>query len=122
RPAELARHRTIAYSYWTAHDEWAFSGPEGAASVRIQPFMHANNGDTCRLAALAHQGVILQPDFLVGPDLQRGDLVEVMPDYRAVEIGIHAVYPSRKQLPVKTRKLVDFLVAAFKKPPWQQAA
>ena len=81
--------------------------------------MHTNNGDTCRAAALDHQGIILQPDFLVGPDLQSGALVEVMPGYRSIDIGIHAVYASREHLPGKTRKLVDFLVEAFATPAWQ---
>ena len=61
---------------------------------------------------------MLQPDFLVGAELRRGALVELMPAYRSIELGIHAVYPSRKQLPMKTRRLVDFLVEAFREPSW----
>jgi DNA-binding transcriptional LysR family regulator len=120
RPAELAAHSVISYSYSTTHDEWRFSGPRGAESVRINACLHTNNGDTCRQAALAHQGIILQPDFLVGDDLRRGALVALLPDYRAAELGIHAVYPSRKYLPLKIRRLVDFLAAAFREPRWPE--
>jgi DNA-binding transcriptional LysR family regulator len=28
-PADLVAHRVIAYSYWSARDEWRFTGPEG---------------------------------------------------------------------------------------------
>jgi hypothetical protein len=28
------------------------------------------------------------------------------------------VYPSRKYLPIKTRRMVDFLVGSFATPPW----
>ena len=119
QPADLTGHRIISYSYWAMRDEWRFAGPAGEASVRTRPFMHTNNGDTCRAAALDHQGIILQPDFLIGPDLQSGALVEVMPGYRSIDIGIHAVYASREHLPGKTRKLVDFLVEAFATPAWQ---
>ena len=118
-PRDLAAHRVISYSYWSTRDEWRFTGPEGEVHVRTQPRIHANNGDTCRAAALDHQGIILQPDFLVGDDLRQGTLVELLPDYAALTIGIHAVYPSRKHLPIKTRRMVDFLVAAFAAPPWQ---
>jgi len=65
-PRELAGHAVIAYTYWAAKDEWHFDGPEGTVSVTTRPCIHANNGDTCRAAALAHQGIILQPSFLVG--------------------------------------------------------
>jgi DNA-binding transcriptional LysR family regulator len=118
RPADLATHRTIAYSYWSTRDEWRFDGPEGPVSVRIHPVLQANNGDTCRAAALDHQGIILQPDFLVGGDLQRGALVELMPEYRSMRIGINAVYPTRKHLPLKVRRMVEFLVESFAHPSW----
>jgi DNA-binding transcriptional LysR family regulator len=79
--------------------------------------MSTNSGDTCRAAALAHQGVILQPSFLVGPDLAAGTLVELMPQYRSMELGIYAVYPTRKHVPAKVRALVDFLQNHFSNQP-----
>jgi DNA-binding transcriptional LysR family regulator len=118
-PSELAQHEVISYSYWAARNEWTFTAPDGTPVVaRTHARIHANNGDTCRAAALHHQGIILQPDFIVADDLRRGDLVELMPTYHAMTLGIHAVYPSRKHLPIKTRRLVDFLVEAFAVPGW----
>ncbi len=117
-PRELARHRVIGYSYWSGRDEWSFSGPEGNVRVHTTPWMRTNNGDTCRAAALEGQGIILQPDFLIGRDLKRGDLVELMPDCHSLETGIHAVWPTHKYLPMKLRRLIDFLVAEFEAPVW----
>ena len=118
RPSDLATHRMISYSYLATQDEWHFTGPDGAESARINARIHTNSGDTCRRAALDHQGIVLQPDFLVGDDLKSGTLTELMPDYRAIEYGIYAVYPSRKFLPLKIRRLVDYLVESFRDPPW----
>ncbi len=117
-PSELAGHQILAYSYWAAGDDWRFSGPEGEVSVRVNPRIHTNSGDTCRVAALEDQGIVLQPDFLVGPDLKQGVLVELMPQYRSIELGVFAVYATRKHLPMKTRRLIDFLVEAFRLPIW----
>ena len=117
-PRELAAHPVLAYSYWAGGDEWPFKGPEGDVAVRVNPRIHTNSGDTCRVAALQDQGIILQPDFLVGPDLKRGALVELMPEYRSLELGVHVVYATRKHLPMKTRRLIDFLVEAFRTPAW----
>jgi DNA-binding transcriptional LysR family regulator len=113
QPAELAAHAVISYSYWSTKDEWHFAGPQGQVSVKTQPCIHTNSGDTCRAAALAHQGIILQPSFLVGSDLKIGALVELMPEYRSIELGIYAVYPTRKHLPPKVRALIDFLTENF---------
>lgn len=117
-PSQLADHTVFAYSYWAAGDDWTFDGPDGEATVRVHPRIHTNSGDTCRAAALDDQGIVLQPDFLVGRDLERGALVELMPGYRSLELGVFAVYATRKHLPMKTRRLIDFLVEAFRAPAW----
>ena len=120
QPRDLAKHRVLTYSYLANPDEWTFSGPRGQESVRINSWLRTNNGDTCRAAALDHQGIVLQPDFLVGEDLRQGRLVELLPGYKASELGIYAVYPSRKYLPLKIRRLVDFLAEALREPSWSR--
>jgi DNA-binding transcriptional LysR family regulator len=120
QPADLAGHAVISYSYWSTGDAWQFDGPDGRVSVRTAPCMHTNSGDTCRAMALAHQGVILQPGFLVGDDIAAGALVELMPEYRSIELGIYAVYPTRKHVAPKVRALIDFLDGHFARmgPEW----
>lgn len=119
-PSELINHAIISYSYRSAKDEWTFTGPQGTVSVKTKPCIHTNNGDTCRAAALSHQGVILQPTFLVGKDLADGSLVELMPSYRSEELGIYAVYPTRKHVSAKVRVLIEFLATHFagRGPSW----
>ena len=112
-PSDLAQHSVIAYSYWSTGDEWHFEGPKGHVTVATRPCMHTNSGDTCRAMALADQGVILQPTFIVGEDLASGALVELMPQFRSLELGIYVVYPTRKHVSLKVRALIEFLVGAF---------
>lgn len=119
-PSELATHAVISYSYWSTKDEWRFEGPQGPVSVKTNPCIQTNSGDTCRAAALAHQGIILQPTFLVGDDLAAGTLIELMAQFRSIELGIYAVYPTRKHVPPKVRALIDFLAGHFAetRPVW----
>ena len=117
-PSELAKHAVIAYRYWSTGDEWQFEGPNGRVSVRTKPIMHSNSGDTCRAMALEHQGVILQPTFLIGQDLADGALVELMTEYRSLELGIYAIYPTRKHVSPKVRALIEFLVQRFAGARW----
>jgi len=84
----------------------------------VTPRMRTNSGDTCRVAALRNQGIVLQPTFLVGPDLLAGTLVEVMPAWRSVELGVYALYPSRKFVSPKVRLMIEFLVNAFRVRAW----
>ncbi|MDF0750744.1 LysR family transcriptional regulator [Marinobacter sp. 71-i] len=113
RPEDLVHHNVVAYSNLATGDDWHFQGPDGPVSRRVRPWMYANNGETCCAVAVAHQGVIHQPSFLVQDDLDAGRLVELMPGYRSAELGVYAVYPTRKFVTPKVRALVEFLVSAF---------
>ena len=81
--------------------------------VKTYPCIHTNSGDTCRAAALAHQGAILQPTFFIGDDLAAGTLVELMPGFHSIGLGIHAICPARTHVSPKVWALVDFLPVYF---------
>lgn len=123
-PDEIARHTVFSYTLLASGDTWHFDGPDGSdgpagtVSVKVAPTLRSNSGDTCVAAALAHQGIVLQPSFMVRQHLRSGALVEVLPAYRAAALGIYAVYPSRRHLLPKVRAMVDFLVQAFRIPSW----
>ncbi|MYN12826.1 LysR family transcriptional regulator [Pusillimonas sp. TS35] len=117
-PAELASHSILAYSLFSMGDQWAFTGPDGPVSVNVNPRMRTNSGDTCRDAALQHMGIILQPSFLVGDDLRSGALEEIMPNYRSIELGVYALYPSRQHVSPKVRLLIDYLRQALGGRTW----
>jgi DNA-binding transcriptional LysR family regulator len=117
-PSDIVHHAVMAYTLLATGEQWTFDGPEGPVSVKVVPRMRSNSGDTCCTAALQHQGIVLQPSFLVGTHLQSGALVEVLPQYRSIDFGVYAVYPSRKHLTPKVRVLIDFLVDAFRMRAW----
>lgn len=117
---DLAHHSIIGYSYATLGDTWRFSTEQGEHEFLTRPRVRANNGDTCRAIMLAHQGIAIQPDFMIGDDLANGRIVDALPAYQGPEIGIYAIYPSRKHLSVKVRVLVDYLATAFAEAPWSR--
>lgn len=113
-PGDLARHNCLTYSYASAGDEWRLTGGDGSQhTVKVSGSLRASNGDMAKLAALEGVGLIRQPLFLIGADLRAGRLVEVLTDYHSEELGIYAVYPSRKHLSAKVRVFVDFLSDTF---------
>ena len=69
-------------------------------------------------AALAGQGIIQQPTFLIGDDLRAGRLVPILPEWRGQAFGIHLVYPSRRFLPPKMRVLLAFLAERLGAARW----
>lgn len=121
-PLDLMEHRCIGYAYAATGDEWQIIDSENRThAVKVNCHMHSNNGDTARAAALAGQGVIWQPTFLIGNDLRDGKLIQILPDYRMPDIDVLALYPSRRHVSAKIRAMIDFLVDAFGGvPPWDR--
>lgn len=109
-PADLAAHSCLGYTYTNSGDEWRLKNGDVETVVPISGSIKADNGDMLRLAALSGAGLVFQPLFIVADDLQAGRLVRVLADHTPAELGIYAIYPSRKHLSAKVRTFVDFLV------------
>jgi DNA-binding transcriptional LysR family regulator len=103
------RPSDLACGYRSTGDRGPVDGLDGPVTVTIKPWMQTNNRETCRAVALAHHGVILQPTFLVGQDLAAGRRVESLPGFRSIELGIYAIYPTRKHVALEVRALIDCL-------------
>jgi DNA-binding transcriptional LysR family regulator len=117
-PSELTQHEIVGYSLLAMGDQWHFNGPEGPVTVKVRPRIWTNNGDTCVAAAVRGSGIQLQPTFLIAGELAAGKLVEVLPNYRSMELGIYAVYPTRKFLLPKVRALVEYLSGKLGRADW----
>lgn len=110
-PADLADHACLGYSLTNMGDEWRLQGPDGIVSVRSTGSIKADNGDILRLAAVAGSGLIFQPWFIVEEDVCAGRLERVLENYTSEELGIYAVYPSRRYLSAKVRTFIDFMLS-----------
>jgi DNA-binding transcriptional LysR family regulator len=123
-PADLARHRCLAYAYLAVRDAWPFRDRAGRGHVvKIAGPVHANNGRFLAEIAAADGGIALEPDFIVGDAIRAGRLVALLPDFAPPESPIYAVYPSRRHLSAKVRTFVEFLVARFEREaPWRLGA
>ncbi|MBU2040327.1 MAG: LysR family transcriptional regulator, partial [Gammaproteobacteria bacterium] len=50
--------------------------------------------------------------------LERGELVALLSDYEPVQLGIYAVYATRKQMSPLLRSFLDFLVTRLNDERW----
>jgi DNA-binding transcriptional LysR family regulator len=112
-PADLAQHACLGYTLSGGGAEWHLEGLDGRVSVAVSGPIRADNGDILRLAAIKGAGILFQPWFIVGDDIAAGRLARVLPGWQSEELGVHAVYPSRKHLSAKVRTFVDFVAAAL---------
>jgi DNA-binding transcriptional LysR family regulator len=92
--------------------EWVFE-QDGALSVALQGRLMSDNGEQVHAWALAGRGLQRRSIWDVADDLAAGRLVEVLARYTSPAAPIHAVYPSRRFLPARTRLFIDLLAQRF---------
>ena len=116
--AELTEHDCMVHALKSPTNIWTFTGLTGKTSVRVRGTIRANYGEPLRHAALLGQGISMHPTYMVKQDLTAGRLQTVLPAYQPVGVDIYAVFPSRKNLPVRVRTFLDFLTQWFRRPDW----
>jgi DNA-binding transcriptional LysR family regulator len=117
--ADLSGHNCLGYTLSRAvgAGRWLFSG-DRKTSVPVSGNLKANNGDALVAAAIAGQGLIYAPTFLVSREIAAGLLVPVRLDHAPVSLdGIFAVYPAGRRAPPKIRAFIDFLAERFGPAP-----
>ncbi|SFB21058.1 DNA-binding transcriptional regulator, LysR family [Collimonas sp. OK607] len=112
-PADLKHHACLGYTLTGTGTEWRLEEANGTGTevIPVSGPIKADNGDILRLAALHDAGILFQPHFIVADDLAAGRLVRVLPQWQSGELGVYAVYPSRRHLSAKVRTFVEFLIA-----------
>ena len=121
--ADLAKHNCLGYtlSRLAGAGHWAF-GAKLETKIEVVGNLCANNGDALRAAAIAGQGIIYEPTFVVADDIKAGTLVAITLAEPAMELGgIYAVYLPERNPAAKVRVFIDFLVERFGPvPPWDR--
>ena len=118
-PADLAALDGLSYSLAPDPSLWRYRAPDGSeGSVRIRSRLAANNGDFLCAAAIAGQGVLLSPTFIVYRALADGRLVSLLADHEWSDVAAYAVYPRTRHLSVRVRAFVDFLAERFAGVPY----
>jgi DNA-binding transcriptional LysR family regulator len=107
-PADLQHHECLGFTHTTLRSEWTFDGTEGRVSVQVSGRLMVDHGEMLLAAAVAGVGVMLQPVELVKGELDRGNLVVVLPDYQAPSRPLHLLYAHDRRVTPKLRSFLDF--------------
>lgn len=119
RAADLKQHDCLHYGLAATGTQWRLAGPGGTETVTIRYRLCSNNGEVLRDAAVKGLGIALLPSFLVGGELQSGQLRTVLPSHAPAPLTIAALYAPSRHISPKVRLFVDFLAKRFgDRPQW----
>lgn len=109
-PEEVSDHECICYNRGGGERVWSFVDGNGERQVRITPRMTFDNAVPVHRAVLAGGGLAVLSHILVNDDIAVGRLVSVMPASPPTRLPITLVYASRRNLSLRVRTVLDFLV------------
>lgn len=95
--------------------QWSFSRNSMETGVRVSGPLKSNDGELLRQAAIDGDGLIRASELEILPELNSGELVQVLADYQiASNVAVWALYPSAKHMLPRMRVLLDFLTEWFR--------
>ena len=122
RPEDLTGHAFLTYSNLAEPNRMVGRDAAGRRfDVEVTAQLSASSGDFVAEQAKAGRGIALQPTFIVGGAIERGELVPVLGDYSWPETPAYAVYPPTRHLSYRVRAFIDFLAEWFSgTPAWDR--
>ena len=108
-PDDLEHHNGLLYKNAMNHVNWVGSHINQTQRFKIQSKVVSNSGLALLEMAKAGLGIVNLPRFIIGQSLEKGELIEVLPEYKQQKLEIHVVYPNRRHLPIKVRAFIEFL-------------
>ncbi|MBI4005420.1 MAG: LysR family transcriptional regulator [Gammaproteobacteria bacterium] len=117
-PADLKNHNCLTFSHHSSFTEWKFKINGTETTVHTTGNLKSNVADPLRIAAIEGCGLVQLPTYMLGLDIQSGQLRPVLEKYEPVELPIYAIYAHRKHLSTKLRTFVDFIYELFQPTPY----
>ncbi len=109
--ADLAAHDLVHYSSTLGGKTDGFEYPD-RGEYRMLPMSGSvvvNNSDAYNAACLAGMGLIQAPEIGVREHIDRGTLIEVLPQYRAAPMSLSFLYAHRRNLPKRVRVFMEWV-------------
>jgi DNA-binding transcriptional LysR family regulator len=111
-PADLAGHNCLSLGQQRG---WMFRDPQSGAvdTVKVSGSFECNDGAVLHDWALAGQGLAWRSLWEVGQDIREGRLTSVLDAWQVPPMGIYAVFPQRRHLPLRVRLFIDLLKETY---------
>jgi DNA-binding transcriptional LysR family regulator len=112
QPTDLHQHSCVRFRFSSgAIYRWEFGRNGQDFEIDVDGPLICNDNLLMLLAAKQGLGLAHLMDDMVREDLMSGALVRVLEDWCPPFPGFYLYYPSRAQMPLKLRVLIDFLAA-----------
>ncbi len=115
KPEALNEFPCLGFTSLLTWPEWRLRKGSQRKTIHPEGPLVTDNSDAMLQAALDGSGIILSADWLAGPAIRAGQLVEILVGWEgAGDGGIYAVMPPGRLVPTKTRLFVDEITSSIR--------
>ncbi|ANI31128.1 LysR family transcriptional regulator [Yersinia entomophaga] len=114
---ELLNHNCLTYTYQESGTaNWLMKQPGSSEiyEMQVNGNLSVNNARAIRKAVISGHGIAMVPRCMVYEDIQDGKLIEILAGHCGKVLGVYAVYPYTRNLPLKTRLLIEHIITSYK--------
>lgn len=106
-PDDLVNHECLYFSSWVAQGGWRQLNKQ--IGRHMLPRLTTNNQQVIRQAALRGIGLIMMPLNLLEEDIKKGDLIEVLTDYKPPSKPVNLLFAETAKTIAKIKTFADFM-------------
>jgi DNA-binding transcriptional LysR family regulator len=114
---DLRDHDCIIYTRLASGSAWPFVVDGKTISIPVKGRYHVNSTEGVREGIFAGLGIGMIPTFHFSDEIAKGRVKVLLKKYQPEPFPIHAVYPSRRFVPLKVRAMIDYLADEFRLDP-----
>ncbi|QLL63748.1 LysR family transcriptional regulator [Sinorhizobium mexicanum] len=113
-PADLEAHKLIGYFHGNGTAEkWTYMNRGKPETIQVDSEVSVNETSAYLSLGLGHHGIVRLADYIVQPFLDKGQLVELLAEYRPVSTPVSILYPTSRHLSPLVRAFVDWAATLF---------
>jgi DNA-binding transcriptional LysR family regulator len=114
-PTDLARH-AIILGPASLGGSWSFRKGGAATAFQVEGKLTVRASLGAIAAAVEGLGIVMTPFGACRRELERGELIRLLPEWDAGTVELNAVYASGRAAKPSARAFVDHLIAALRQP------
>ena len=114
-PEDLIEHNCLRYSLTSPKFGWIFQENGVERNIEVKGTLTCNNGNALKDAAISGIGIIQSPTFIVDDAVEKGQLVEILTQYKPEPFGLYAIKLSRKFTSAKVNAFIDHVKTYYAK-------
>ena len=108
---QLHQHRLISNAYYGKQgSEWRLACDDTSATVSICPSLVVDQYAVVSSIIQAGHGIGLLPSYMARPLLEKGDIVAVLPQWRAAGWPVFLVFAYHQPMPRKHQAFISFII------------